>query len=106
MEAGSATSSGLGWRLWAVVPILLLALAVGAFVSAGDRLLDLVGDSPPPADELEIRRVEIRAVQIRVRHARDLLERVGHHVGRRVGANLEQLVCGRTGLCEHPLRPQ
>lgn len=65
MEAGSATAGGIGWRLWAVVPILLLALVVGAFVSAGDRLLDLVGQSPPPADELEIRRVEFSPGEIR-----------------------------------------
>ena len=66
MEAGSATAGGIGWRLWAIVPILLLALVVGAFSTAGDRLLDLVGQSPPPADELDIRRVEFRPGEIRV----------------------------------------
>ena len=31
VEAGSATARGrMGWRLWAVVPVLLLAIAVGA----------------------------------------------------------------------------
>ncbi|MGZ8687122.1 MAG: ZIP family metal transporter, partial [Gaiellaceae bacterium] len=57
---------GVAWRLWAVVPILLLAVVVGAFASAGDRLLDLVGQSPPPADELDIRRVEFRTGEITV----------------------------------------
>ncbi len=67
MEAGSnAVGRGVAWRLWAVVPILLLAVVVGAFASAGDRLLDLVGQSPPPADELDIRRVEFRPGEITV----------------------------------------
>lgn len=67
MEAGSsAVGRGVAWRLWALVPILLLAVVVGAFASAGDRLLDLVGQSPPPADELDIRRVEFRPGEIRV----------------------------------------
>ena len=39
MEAGSATAraSRLSWRLWAVVPVLLLAVAVGAVVTAARR---------------------------------------------------------------------
>jgi zinc transporter ZupT len=65
VEAGSATTA-VGWRLWAFVPIVLLALVVGGFVSYGDRLLDLVGQSPPPADELDIRRIELRPGEIRV----------------------------------------
>lgn len=67
MEAGSsAVGRGVAWRVWAFVPILLLAVVVGAFASTGDRLLDLVGQSPPPADELDIRRVEFRPGEIRV----------------------------------------
>jgi ZIP family zinc transporter len=67
VEAGTgAVGRGVAWRVWAVVPILLLAVVVGAFASAGDRLLDLVGQSPPPADELDIRRVELRPGEIRV----------------------------------------
>ena len=55
MEAGSATTdpSRINWRLWAVVPVLLLALAVGAVVTAGSSLVDLVGSNPPPADQFE-----------------------------------------------------
>jgi zinc transporter ZupT len=56
----------VAWRLWGVVPILLLAVVVGAFATTGDRLLELVGQSPPPADELDIRRVEFRPGEIRV----------------------------------------
>ena len=67
MEAGtSAAGRGVGWRLWAFVPILLLAVVVGAFASSGDRLLELVGQSPPPTDELDIRRVELGPGEIRV----------------------------------------
>ena len=67
MEAGATTADrGVAWRVWAVVPILLLAVVVGAFAQAGDRLLDLVGQSPPPLDELDLRRVELRPGEIRV----------------------------------------
>ena len=67
MEAGSATARGrLGWRLWAVVPVLALALAVGAVVTSGSSLVDLVGTNPPPADEFDIRRVEFSPGEIRI----------------------------------------
>ena len=67
MEAGSATARGrMGWRLWAVVPVLLLALAVGGVVASGSSLVDLVGTNPPPADEFDIRRVEFSPGEIRI----------------------------------------
>ena len=67
MEAGSATARGrMGWRLWAVVPVLLLAVAVGLVVTSGSSLVDLVGTNPPPADEFDIRRVEFSPGEIRV----------------------------------------
>jgi zinc transporter ZupT len=67
MEAGSATARGrLGWRLWAVVPVLLLTLAVGAVVTSGSSLVDLVGTNPPPADQFDIRRVEFEPGEIRI----------------------------------------
>jgi zinc transporter, ZIP family len=68
MEAGSATARGPvgGWRLWAVVPVLLLAIAVGAVVTSGSSLVDLVGTNPPPADEFDIRRVEFDPGEIRI----------------------------------------
>jgi zinc transporter, ZIP family len=68
VEAGSAAteSAGLGWRLWALVPVLLLAVAVGAVVTGGSSLVGLVGSNPPPADEFDIRRVEFSPGEIRI----------------------------------------
>ena len=65
MEAGT-TAGGLGWRLWAVVPVVLLALAVALVVSQGDRAVELVGGKPPSADQLDVRRVELRRGEVRV----------------------------------------
>jgi zinc transporter ZupT len=55
------------WRLWALVPVVLLVGAVSAFGAAGGSLLDLVGSAPPPADELDIRRVELHPGVIEIR---------------------------------------
>ena len=67
MEAGSATTPGrVNWRVWAVVPVLLLALAVGVVVSAGSSLVALVGSSPPASDRFDIRRVVFSPGEIRV----------------------------------------
>jgi zinc transporter, ZIP family len=65
VQVGTA-SGELGWRLWALVPVVLLAVAVAVVVSQGDRVVDLVGGSPPPADELDVRRVELRPGEIRI----------------------------------------
>ncbi|HEU5491439.1 MAG TPA: hypothetical protein VFU84_11650, partial [Gaiellaceae bacterium] len=68
MEAQSAAParSRLDWRIWAVVPVLLLALVVGLVVNSGSSLADLVGTNPPPADEFDIRRVEFSPGEIRI----------------------------------------
>ncbi len=67
MEAGSASVRGrVGWRLWALVPVLLLALTVGVVVTSGSSLVDLVGTNPPPVDEFDIRRVEFEPGEIRI----------------------------------------
>src|ERR671919_964894 len=67
MEAGSASAPPrLDWRVWAIVPVLLLALAVGVVVTSGSSLVDLVGTNPPPADEFDIRRVEFDPGEIRI----------------------------------------
>ena len=67
MEAGAPTGSGIGWRLWPLAPILLLAVVVGAFVSGGSSLVDLIGTNPPPPDVFDVRRVEFRPGEIHVR---------------------------------------
>jgi ZIP family zinc transporter len=68
MEAGSAAAFRVGaWRLWALVPILLLVGVVTLFAATGGSLLDLVGQSPPPRDQFDIRRVEFRPGKIAVR---------------------------------------
>jgi zinc transporter, ZIP family len=67
MEAGTAsTAPGRAWRLWAVVPVLLLTVAVGAVLTAGSSLVDLVGSKPPPLDEFDVRRVEFSPGEIRI----------------------------------------
>jgi len=55
------------WRLWALLPLLLLVGAVAVFAASGSSLLDLVGRAPPPADLFDIRRVEFKPDQIRIR---------------------------------------
>jgi ZIP family zinc transporter len=69
MESGSlaARLSGAHWRLWALLPIVALVGVVAIFVSTGSSLLELVGKSPPPADEVDIRRVEFRPGEIKIR---------------------------------------
>ena len=65
MEARAARSVVEG-RAWALVPVLLLALAVALVVSQGDRVVELVGGKPPPADVFDLRRVQLRPGEIRV----------------------------------------
>src|SRR5262245_63370220 len=69
MESGSVATrlGGAQWRLWALVPIAALVGAVALFVSTGGSLLELVGQSPPPKDELDVRRVEFRPGEIKVK---------------------------------------
>jgi ZIP family zinc transporter len=70
MESGSLARerrSDLRWRLWALVPVILLVGAVSLFASAGDSVLELLGRNPPAADEFDIRRVEFKPGEIRIR---------------------------------------
>jgi zinc transporter ZupT len=67
VEAGSvAKQGGLRWRLWALVPILVLVGIVSAFAATGNSIVDLVGKNPPPADEFDITRVEFKPDEIRI----------------------------------------
>jgi ZIP family zinc transporter len=73
MEAGSVAKEGRGglrWRLWALVPILLLVGIVSAFAATGGSLVDLLGKNPPPADEFDVPRVEFKPGEIRI-HVRN-----------------------------------
>jgi ZIP family zinc transporter len=67
MEARALRRSGLSWRLWAFVPVVLLALAVGGYVASGSSLVGLIGTNPPQADEFDVRRVVFEPGEIRVR---------------------------------------
>jgi zinc transporter ZupT len=71
MESGSLAARTRGftarWRWWALVPVLLLVGAVSLVAAQGGPLLELLGRNPPPRDELDIRRVELRPGEIRVR---------------------------------------
>ena len=67
MEAGSASvRARVGWRLWALVPVLVLTGIVVAVSMSGDRVAELIGRNPPPADEFDIRRVEFEPGVIRI----------------------------------------
>jgi ZIP family zinc transporter len=67
MESGSVAPEGARWRLWALVPILLLVGVVSLFATSGKSLIDLVGQNPPPLDELDIRRVTFKPGEIQIR---------------------------------------
>ena len=60
-------SGGNAWRLWALGPILLLAAVVGIFVTSGSWIVDQIGRNPPAADVFDVRRVEFRTGEIRIR---------------------------------------
>jgi zinc transporter, ZIP family len=62
----SPRGGALRWRLWALVPAILLVAVVSATVAAGDSLDGLVGNAPPPADEFDVRRVEFAPGRISV----------------------------------------
>jgi zinc transporter ZupT len=58
---------GRNWRLWAFVPIVLLTAVVALFTAAGGSVTGLLGESRPPPDEFDIRRVEFHPSEIRIR---------------------------------------
>ena len=60
-------SSSNRWRLWALLPIVLLVGVVSLFVASGDSLTGLIRDNPPAADTFDIRRVEFHPGEIRIR---------------------------------------
>jgi zinc transporter, ZIP family len=66
MEAKAAERGGGSWRLWALVPIVLLAVVVGGYVISGASLVELIGRNPPQADVFDVRRVEFKPGEIRI----------------------------------------
>jgi zinc transporter, ZIP family len=70
MSSSEAIANGGGfarWRLWALVPVVLLVGAVSLFAATGGSLVDLIGQNAPQADEFDVRRVEFEPGEIRVR---------------------------------------
>ena len=65
MTSVAARASG-AWRLWALVPLLVLVAIVALFAATGSSLTDLLGRTPPPADQFDVRRVELEPGEIRV----------------------------------------
>ena len=66
MEA-AALRRNRSWRLWAFVPLVLLTGVVALFTAGGSTITDLLGESAPPRDEFDIRRVEFHPGEIRIR---------------------------------------
>ena len=69
MEAGARSPIRPRPRgVWPLAPILLLALVVGAFVSGGSSVVDLIGHEPASAPTSSTsRRVEFQPGEIRIR---------------------------------------
>ena len=67
MEAKALRGGDAAWRIWALGPVVLLALAVGGYVASGSSLVGLIGANPPPADEFDVRRVVFEPGEIRIR---------------------------------------
>jgi zinc transporter ZupT len=53
------------WR--ALAPLALLIAVVAAFGAWGGSVTDVLGRNPPPTDEFDIRRVELKPGEVRVR---------------------------------------
>ena len=66
-EAVAPDTGRVRWRLLALLPIALLVGVVWLFTAAGAPLVDLVGRGAPPQDEFDVRRVELRPGEIRIR---------------------------------------
>ena len=68
MAARADTAPGNArWRLWALGPLLLLIAVVAAFSAWGDSVTGLLGSNPPPLDQVDVRRVEFKPGEIRIR---------------------------------------
>jgi zinc transporter, ZIP family len=54
------------WRLWAIVPVILLIGIVFGTLSSGNSIVGLIGHAPPPADEFTVRKVEFAPGRIMI----------------------------------------
>jgi zinc transporter ZupT len=65
VETATAAKRAPGGRvpavLGALAPLIALAVAVAALATFSESLFGLVGENPPPADEVDVRRVEFKA---------------------------------------------
>ncbi len=70
MEQGSlapARGGNVRWRIWALLPLLLLVGVLAATAAGGHSLIGLVGHKPPPPlDQIDIPRVEFKPGAIRI----------------------------------------
>lgn len=69
MEAHSHNSDTPGratWRLWTLVPLLLLGIALWIVGAQGSGLSGLIGDNPPSTDQFDLRRVTFAPGEIRI----------------------------------------
>jgi len=67
VRARAATPGTMvGRRAAALVPVVVLAVAVGLFVARGSSVIDLVGRGAPPADTFDVRRVTFHPGEIRI----------------------------------------
>ncbi len=71
MASGSLAETPEGgnirWRIWALLPIVLLVGVISATAAGGHSLIALVDrNPPPPLDEFDIPRVEFRPGAIRI----------------------------------------
>jgi len=67
VDAVAARREGsVRWRLWALVPVVLLVGAVSLFVATGSSVTGLIRENPPEADAFEVRRVTFEPGTIEV----------------------------------------
>jgi zinc transporter, ZIP family len=62
-----AETGELPRRLWALVPLVLLAAVLSAFAASGSSLVQLIGSNPPQADQFDIRRIELKPGEVKIR---------------------------------------
>lgn len=72
----AATPAFSAWRLWVLVPLLLLGACATLVARSGDRLIDALGHNPPSPDQFHVRRVEFAPGAMRIKVANPQRERL------------------------------